>query len=96
MPQIQHNGQGFQYLLSFRRLGDPTAGWQQRTVSNYKETRLVIDPSVERPYQPFEIKVVAHNTVGYARADAPVIIGYTGEAGKKNTYIKYPRVGVKF
>ncbi|XP_064605046.1 neuroglian-like isoform X2 [Liolophura sinensis] len=79
MPQIQHNGQGFQYLMSYRRLGDSSSNWEKRTVSDYKETRVVIDNVVTEPYQPFEIKVVAHNSVGDARADAPVIIGYTGE-----------------
>lgn len=60
MPQIEHNGPGFYYLVSWRRniTGQP---WSEQQVTDWQDTEYIV-PNTPT-FQPYKIKV--DSIVGY-------------------------------
>ncbi|KAG8518080.1 Contactin-2 [Galemys pyrenaicus] len=56
------NGDGFGYLLSFRRQG--SAGWQHARVPGADTHYFVYSNDSVRPYTPFEVKIRSYNRRG--------------------------------
>ncbi|XP_068626335.1 neuroglian isoform X1 [Battus philenor] len=76
MPQIEHNGPGFYYLVSWRRniTGQP---WNDQQVTDWQETELVV-PNTPT-FQPYRIKVIAVNSKGTSNVAPVEVIGWSGE-----------------
>lgn len=76
MPQIEHNGPGFQYRVYWKR-DIPAEKWNIEDIFEWRQDRIVI------PDQPtfarYKIKVVAINQFGESNVAAEEVIGYSGE-----------------
>ncbi|CAK6982232.1 neural cell adhesion molecule L1-like, partial [Scomber scombrus] len=73
MHKRLHHGQSFQYKVSWREAGGPTAPW---SYSYVRSPPIVVNGT--GTYTPFEIKVQAVNTVGAGPEPEPEI-GHSGE-----------------
>lgn len=73
MDKHFHNGQDFQYKVSWRQAGGQDSRWETRYVTG--PPFLVNDTGT---YTPFEIKVQAVNSLGEG-PDPIVDIGHSGE-----------------
>uniref|UniRef100_UPI0037E9105F neural cell adhesion molecule L1.1-like isoform X2 n=1 Tax=Semicossyphus pulcher TaxID=241346 RepID=UPI0037E9105F len=73
MEKSSHNGQGFQYKVSWRKSGGSSVHWEEAYVPS--PPFLVNDTGT---YTPFEIKVQAVNALGAGPAPEPEI-GHSGE-----------------
>ncbi|XP_049626577.1 contactin-2 isoform X2 [Suncus etruscus] len=62
MAREYQNGDGFGYLLSFRRQGD--ASWQSTRVPGASAQHFVYSNDSIRPYTPFEVKIRSYNRLG--------------------------------
>uniref|UniRef100_A0A8C4LJB9 Contactin-2 n=1 Tax=Equus asinus asinus TaxID=83772 RepID=A0A8C4LJB9_EQUAS len=62
VPREYQNGDGFGYLLSFRRQG--SAGWQTARVPGADAQYFVYSNDSVRPYTPFEVKIRSYNRRG--------------------------------
>ncbi|KAL0978113.1 hypothetical protein UPYG_G00166050 [Umbra pygmaea] len=62
MAREYQNGDGFGYILSFRRQNSPT--WMEQRVSNVESSRYVYSNQSLSPYCPFEVKIKAYNRKG--------------------------------
>lgn len=62
MSREYQNGDGFGYLLSFRRQG--SAGWQSARVPGADAQFFVYSNESIRPYTPFEVKIRSYNRRG--------------------------------
>ncbi|CAB1354046.1 unnamed protein product, partial [Coregonus sp. 'balchen'] len=56
------NGDGFGYILAFRKRNSPT--WVVERVSNVESSRYVYSNQSLSPYCPFEVKIKAYNRKG--------------------------------
>ncbi|KAK7102380.1 neuroglian-like isoform X2 [Littorina saxatilis] len=78
MPQIKHNGEGFQYELQVSR-----EGFENQVVPIPIEDWRTYEHSMDRGgsevYEPYKIQIRARNSVGFARQDPVIIRGFTGE-----------------
>ncbi|XP_049882057.1 neuroglian-like isoform X1 [Pectinophora gossypiella] len=76
MPQIEHNGPGFYYLVSWRRniTGQP---WQEQQVRDWEQTDLLV-PNTPT-FVPYKIKVIAVNSKGTSNVAPVEVIGWSGE-----------------
>jgi len=77
MPEIEHNGRGFYYLVYWRRdiLGED---WNiEKKITDWKISSVLIpnQPTFKR----YRIKVVAFNEIGEANVAALEVAGYSGE-----------------
>lgn len=74
MPEIEHNGPGFRYILNIKKDGvlnkTEISDWKENTKSFF----------LNQIYEPYEIFVEARNELGMFPEPALVHIGYTGEA----------------
>ncbi|XP_063707327.1 neuroglian isoform X2 [Culicoides brevitarsis] len=75
MPEIEHNAEGFQYRVYWRR--DLAGEWNQEDIYDWQRNELVIDN--QQTFQKYRIKVVAINKMGEANVAAKEVIGYSGE-----------------
>ena len=73
MPKRSHNGQDFQYKVSWREAGGKSAHWNHGYIRS--PPFLVNETGT---YTPFEIKVQAVNSLGDGPAPEPEI-GHSGE-----------------
>ncbi|XP_053772136.1 contactin-2 [Desmodus rotundus] len=62
MSREYQNGDGFGYLLSFRRQG--STGWQTARVRGADTQYFVYSNESVRPYTPFEVKIRSYNRRG--------------------------------
>ncbi|KAM8999786.1 contactin-2 [Sarcophilus harrisii] len=62
MLREYQNGEGFGYLLSFRRQG--SSDWQKAKVSHADALHFVYRNESVRPYTPFEVKIRGYNRQG--------------------------------
>lgn len=76
MPQIDHNGPGFYYLVSWRRniSGQP---WSEEMVRDWKQSQYVVPDTPT--FQPYKIKVAAVNAKGTSNVTPIEVIGWSGE-----------------
>ncbi|XP_046562209.1 neuroglian-like isoform X1 [Haliotis rubra] len=77
MPQIQQNGPGFQYILQFKRQGDPDSLMQTKPIDDWTVDHFLYATS--DVYRPYEITLKAKNSMGEAQQDAVLFTGYSGE-----------------
>ncbi|XP_058131056.1 contactin-2 isoform X4 [Dasypus novemcinctus] len=62
VPREYQNGDGFGYLLSFRRQG--SSSWQAARVPGADALHFVYSNDSVRPYTPFEVKIRSYNRRG--------------------------------
>lgn len=76
MPQVKHNGPGFQYRVYWKR-DIPAEKWNIEDVFDWRQDRIAI------PDQPtfarYRIKIVAINQFGQSSIAPDEVIGYSGE-----------------
>ena len=75
MPEIEHNGPGFRYMLNIEKDGKSNSSY----IYDWKETVRELDMGLI--YEPYDIYVKAENNEGMCKEPAIIHIGYTGEAG---------------
>lgn len=80
MEKHLHNGQDFQYKVSWREAGGTSAQWNHAYVKS--PPFLVNDTGT---YRPFEIKVQAVNSLGEGPAPEPKV-GHSGEDSTSPEY----------
>ncbi len=81
MPEIEHNGPNFKYIVSYRRRDIENSREYSYTVERADEFHYVV-PERQPTYVPFNITVKAKNSVGDARESVKVVVGWSGEDGE--------------
>ncbi|CAH0765981.1 unnamed protein product [Diatraea saccharalis] len=76
MPQIEHNGPGFYYLVSWRR-DIPGQPWEEAQLRDWQQTELLV-PNTPT-FEPYRIKVVAVNALGTSNVTPLEVAGWSGE-----------------
>ena len=79
MPQIDHNGPGFRYIVSYRR-ADRDSDEIKQEITDWEQNELVIDN--QETFQEFEISVQSQNDRGECPVPLERKLGYSGEDGK--------------
>ena len=79
MPQVEHNGPRFSYVVHWRR-NDTGTSWNTEQISDWRQAKLLI--ANQPTFKPYRIKVFAQNAIGESNVAAREIIGYSGEDGK--------------
>ncbi|KAL4704425.1 hypothetical protein ACJJTC_000424 [Scirpophaga incertulas] len=76
MSEIEHNGPGFYYLVSWRRnvTGQP---WEEEQVRDWRTPQLLV-PNTPT-FQPYKIKVIAVNSKGASNVAPIEVVGWSGE-----------------
>lgn len=80
MPPIEQNGPGFQYILQFKREGQPESTVQRIPINTWS-TSFYKYSTPNQLYEPYQITLRARNMLGEAQQDPPTIRGFTGESG---------------
>lgn len=78
MSREYQNGDGFGYLLSFRRQGG--SGWQTARVPGADAQHFVYSNDSVRPYTPFEVKIRSYNRRGEGPESLTALV-YSAEEG---------------
>lgn len=78
MSREYQNGDGFGYLLSFRRQG--STSWQTARVPGADAQYFVYSNESVRPYTPFEVKIRSYNHRGDGPESLTAIV-YSAEEG---------------
>ena len=76
MPPVEHNGEGFHYILFIKKDGKKNS----TTISDWRENTKEFD--FGQIYEPYQIWVEAANDEGTFDGRTDIHIGYTGEAGQ--------------
>jgi len=79
MLPVEQHGEGFRYVITYRRRASPTSAVQSVVVDDWRQSALVVKDQLM--YDEYDISVLARNDVG----DAPSptrMIGYSGEDGR--------------
>lgn len=80
MAREYQNGDGFGYILAFKKLEAPT--WMVVRVPNVESSRYVYSNQSLTPYCPFEVKIKAYNRKGEGPFSQIAMV-YSAEEGKK-------------
>ena len=80
MPQIEHNADGFYYIVGWQRADVQGAQVETARVDEYWVWHYVV-PEEMPPYVPFNVWVKAGNSIGEAAITPRTVIGYSGEDG---------------
>ncbi|XP_045524749.1 neuroglian isoform X1 [Pieris brassicae] len=76
MPQIEHNGPGFYYQVSWRRNISGTP-WSEQQIRDWTQSEYIV---LNTPtFQPYKIKVIAVNSKGTSNVAPVEVIGWSGE-----------------
>lgn len=78
MSREYQNGDGFGYLLSFRRQG--STHWQTARVPGADAQYFVYSNESVRPYTPFEVKIRSYNRRGEGPESLTALV-YSAEEG---------------
>lgn len=78
MSREYQNGDGFGYLLSFRRQG--SSSWQTARVPGADAQYFVYSNDSIHPYTPFEVKIRSYNRQGDGPESLTAIV-YSAEEG---------------
>ncbi|PVD25037.1 hypothetical protein C0Q70_15534 [Pomacea canaliculata] len=78
VPEIQHNGPGFQYILQTKREGYENIV-QQIPIDDWRTREKFITVG-DQIYEPYIITMRAKNSIGDALHDPPTIRGFTAES----------------
>ncbi|GAB6021405.1 hypothetical protein CHUAL_004014 [Chamberlinius hualienensis] len=76
MPKIDHNGPDFFYRVFWKRT-TTMMDWVTENINNWEQTQFVVEN--QPTFQPYVIKVEAHNAKGQANVAAVEVMGYSGE-----------------
>jgi len=76
---VEHHGEGFRYVVTYRRRASETAPTQSVVVRDWRQSAYVVDGQLM--YNEYDISVLAQNDVGDAPAPTRMI-GYSGEDGQ--------------
>ena len=81
MPEIQHNGDGFSYILEIYRQGFEN---QLETKAEFTDWRTheYFYPVGGQVYEPYIIILRAKNSYGFALQTAARVLGFTAEDGE--------------
>ncbi|KAH3848860.1 hypothetical protein DPMN_091243 [Dreissena polymorpha] len=63
MNQMEHNGAGFKYLVSYQRQGDPM---KTILLNDWRNNSVEVDAT--EPYYPYQVKIQAKNIMGNSSA----------------------------
>uniref|UniRef100_A0A8C8A3G4 Contactin 2 n=1 Tax=Oryzias sinensis TaxID=183150 RepID=A0A8C8A3G4_9TELE len=78
MAREYQNGDGFGYILAFRRKG--TAAWSEVRIPHVESSRHVYYNQSLAPYTPFEVKIQAYNRKGVGPSSQTVEVHSAEEA----------------
>ena len=78
MLRTEHNGEGFHYLVSYKR-HDNKSREVHKKVDDWRQSELVVDG--QETYKDYEISVQAVNNIGAAPNAPDRKLGYSGEDG---------------
>ena len=84
MAPVEWNGPTFQYLVSWQP-EDRSVAVKTQTIGRPDAWHYVVedlDGGQNNVYKPYRVRVKAKNSKGQSKADAPWVIGYTGEGSK--------------
>lgn len=84
MSREYQNGDGFGYLLSFRRQG--SAGWQSARVPGADAQYFVYSNESIRPYTPFEVKIRSYNRRGDGPESLTALVYSAEEGGRPRAH----------
>ncbi|CAG0901644.1 unnamed protein product, partial [Darwinula stevensoni] len=76
MPQVEHNGPRFSYVVHWKR-NEKGATWNTEQISDWRQSKLLI--SNQPTFKPYRIKILAQNAIGESNVAAREVIGYSGE-----------------
>lgn len=79
MPEIEHNAEGFHYIVYWKRKISGRE-WDFEEVHNWRTNSFMV-PN-QPTFQEYLVKVVAINKKGEANVAPKEVIGYSGEDGK--------------
>lgn len=79
MAREYQNGDGFGYILAFRRKG--TAAWSEVRIPHVESSRHVYYNQSLAPYTPFEVKIQAYNRKGVGPFSQTVEVHSAEEGG---------------
>lgn len=74
LPVTEQNGPGFEYKVSYRRLGVEDQ-WREHMV---KQSSFVVRNT--STFVPYEVKIQSRNDIGWG-PEPKVVTGYSGEDG---------------
>lgn len=81
MLRTEHNGEGFHYLISYKRHDHPDS--VEITYKEYDWRQSEFKVPGQETYKEYEISVQAVNNIGSAQGDLEKKLGYSGEDGIK-------------
>lgn len=79
MLRTEHNGDGFHYLISYKRHDLPDA--EEITYKEYDWRQSELKVRDQETYKEYEISVEAVNSIGSAQSELEKKLGYSGEDG---------------
>lgn len=86
MVREYQNGDGFGYILAFRKQGMPT--WTVVRVPHVESSRYVYSNESLSAYCPFEVRIKAYNKKGEGPFSQIAVV-HTAEEGERNTTKDY-------
>ena len=81
MPEIEQNGKGFYYIVTWKSHEDGGPEGSHRIDITTAWHYVVPDNSDIGIYQPFDVSVKAGNAAGESEAEPEIVVGYSGEEG---------------
>ena len=82
MNRTEHNGEGFHYIVTYKRYDDDGAEEFKVNITDWQREELIIIN--QELYKEFEISVQAANSEGLAsQASVERKIGYSGQDGRR-------------
>lgn len=92
MSREYQNGDGFGYLLSFRRQG--STSWQTARVPGADAQHFVYSNDSVQPYTPFEVKIRSYNRRGDGPESLVALVYSAEEGGRPPPHLPGRGVGV--
>ena len=80
MVRQKHNGEGFRYVITYRRADIPGAVNYTETVTDWHKSEITIKN--QETYKEYEFSVQAINDYGPADSHVTKMRGFSGEDGK--------------
>ena len=82
MPKIEQNGEGFKYVITYRRT-DGEYNDQTFTVDDAEAWHQIFELNNVPSYTPYNVTVKAINSEGDSNATLEMVRGFSGEDSKK-------------
>ncbi len=77
MPEIEHNGRDFKYVVWWKR--NETGATEHTYTIQRPEVYHHVIPTFEPTYKEFQVYVKSKNAAGDAKVPPKIVIGYSGE-----------------